>query len=136
MGGANDPAGGQFFWSPYLKSGTSPGSGNSYWPNFGSGWSHLTNDNPKAILTGSSQRLFYDVGHVTPHGAGGGTPAGSGDPAYNVGQWKLVIEATMFVTGAVLNVWTGTKPFSPDPTGDSTRIAGCDPTEMLTVAAQ
>ena len=49
------------------------------------------------------------------------------------GEWKLVIEATMFVTGAVVNVWTGRKPFSNDPTGQYTRIAGCDPITTITI---
>ena len=39
------PTGGQFFWSVYLKPGSSPGSGNGYWLNFGSGWCHLAHDN-------------------------------------------------------------------------------------------
>lgn len=47
-----------------------------------------------------------------------------------------VIEATMFVTGAVVPVWTGLKPVSNDPTGQYTRLAGCDPTATLTVEAQ
>ena len=105
-------AGGQFFWSAYLKPGTGPGSKNGYWLNFGSGWSHLANDDFSQILTGAFQRIYFEAGN-----------------------WHLVIEATMFVTGAVVNVWTGTKPLSPDPTGIYTRVSGCDPTATLTVEA-
>ena len=42
----------------------------------------------------------------------------------------------MFVTNAVVNVWTGTKPGGPDPTGTYTRISGCDPTATFTIEAQ
>jgi len=108
---------GALFWSAYLKPGSGPGNKNGYWFNFGSGWCHLANDDPAQILTGASQRLFYNVGRKpsltrrgspqTPHGAAGGTSAGSCDPAYTAGYWNLVIEATMFVTYAVVNVWTG-----------------------------
>lgn len=105
---------GPFFWSAYLKPGTGPGNGNGYWLNFGSGWCHLANDNPAQILTGAAPRLYYDT---------------------VAGHWKLVIEATMFVTGATVNVWTGMKPFSPDPVGQYTRLAGCDPTAAVIVEA-
>ena len=101
---------GSLFWSAYLKPGTAPGSKNGYWLNFGSGWSHLANDDCSQILTGASQRIFYEAGH-----------------------WKLVIEATMFVTYAVVNVWTGTKPAGNDPTGTYTRVTGCDPLATLSV---
>ena len=47
----------------------------------------------------------------------------------------MVIEVTMFVTYAVVNVWTGTKSGGNDPTGQYTRIAGCDPSATLTVEA-
>ena len=40
---------------------------------------HLANDDPPQILTGAATRLYYDT---------------------VAGHWKLVIEATMFVTGA------------------------------------
>ena len=56
-------------------------------------------------------------------------------PVTAPGNWKLVIEATMFVTYAVVNVWTGTKAGGPDPTGTYTRISGCDPTATFTVEA-
>jgi hypothetical protein len=49
------------------------------------------------------------------------------------GNWKLVIEATMFVTYAVANVWTGIKSGGYDLTSTYTRISGCDPTATLTV---
>ena len=108
-------ASGQLFWSAYLKPGTAPGIKNGYWINFGSGWSHLANDDPAQILTGASQRIYWDT--VS-------------------GDWRLVIEATMFVTYAVVNVWTGTKSGGPDPVGQYTRQSGCDPTATLTVEAQ
>jgi len=106
---------GTLFWSAYLKPGTSPGNQNGYWLNFGSGWAHIANDDPAQILTGAAPRLYWD--QVT-------------------GDWRLVIEATMFVTAAVVNVWTGMKPFSNDPVGQYTRLAGCDPTAALAVEAQ
>jgi hypothetical protein len=106
------PAGGQFFWSAYFKPGTAPGMKNGYWLNFGSGWSHLANDEPAQILTGASQRIYFEAGH-----------------------WKLVIEATLFVTGAVVNVWTGTKAGGNDPAGPYLRTAGCDPTAAFTIEA-
>ena len=104
---------GELFWSAYLKPGTAPGMKNGYWLNFGSGWSHLANDDVAQILTGASQRLYYEAGN-----------------------WHLVIEATMFVTNAVVNVWTGIKSGGTDPTGTYTRISGCDPTATFTVVAQ
>ena len=106
------PAGGSLFWSSYFKPGSAPGIKLGYWFNFGSGWSHLANDDPAQILTGASQRIFYD----------------------NVaGHWSLVIEATMFVTYAVVNVWTGSKPSGNDPIGQYTRVSGCDPVAVLAV---
>ena len=106
-------ASGSLFWCAYLKPGTGPGIKNGYWINFGSGWSHLANDDFSQILTGASQRIYFEAGH-----------------------WMLVIEATMFVTYAVVNVWTGVKPGGSDPTGQYTRQSGCDPTVALTVEAQ
>ena len=103
---------GSLFWSAYLKPGTGPGMKNGYWINFGSGWAHLANDDFLQILTGASQRLSWDV--VT-------------------GDWRLVIEATMFVTGAVVNVWTGVKVGGNDPTGAYGRVAGCDPVASLSI---
>ena len=41
----------------------------------------------------------------------------------------------MFVTGAVVNVWTGTKSGGNDPTGTYTRVSGCDYSATLTVEA-
>ena len=52
------------------------------------------------------------------------------------GHWSLVIEATMFVTYAVVNVWTGIKQAGNDPTGTYTRVSGCDPAPTLAVEAQ
>ena len=103
---------GPLFWNAYLKPGTGPGMKNGYWLNFGSGWAHLANDDPSQILTGASQRIYWDT---------------------VVGCWKLVIEATMFVTYAVMNVWTGFKQAGNDPVGQYTRLTGCDPIAMLTV---
>jgi len=83
-----------------------------FWYNFGSGWCHLANDNLNQMLTGAAPRIEYD-------------------PA--TGNWKLVIEATMFVTGEVINVWTGTKPGGTDPTGQYTKVTGLDPLMTLTI---
>jgi hypothetical protein len=52
-----------------------------------------------------------------------------------VQQWKLVIEATMFVTYAVVELWTGVKTGGNDPCGVYTRVSGCDPLASLTVEA-
>src|ERR1051326_7284630 len=68
---------GPLFWSAYLKPGSAPGVGNGFWLNFGSGWSHLANDDPAQILTGAAPRLSHDT---------------------VAGHWCLVIEATLFVT--------------------------------------
>ncbi len=108
-------ASGELFWSSYLKPGTAPGMKLGYWINFASGWSHLHNDNPAEILTGASQNLSYD-------------------PA--TGVWKLVIQATKFVTHEVIDVWTGTKQGGSDPVGTYTRLSGLDPLASLTVEAQ
>ena len=107
------PAGGQLFWSPYLKPGSGPGLKNGYWFNFGKGFCHLANDDPAQMLTGACSRLEWG----------------------STGHWKLVIDATAHVTAAVVNVWTGTKQGGNDPVGDYTRITGCDPLAMLTVEA-
>ena len=87
---------------------------NGFWINFGSGWSHLANDDFSQILTGASQRIYFDT---------------------VAGNWKLVIEATMFVTYTVVNVWTGIKQGGNDPTGQYARLTGCDPTATLAVEA-
>jgi hypothetical protein len=105
---------GPLFWCAYLKPGSAPGIKNGYWLNFGSGWSHLANDDPAQLLAGASQRIFYD-------------------PATQ--QWNLVIEATMFVTLTVVEVWTGVKHGGTDPVGTFTRISGCDPLAALTIEA-
>ncbi len=104
---------GSLFWSAYLKPGSGPGIKNGYWFNFGGGWCHLANDDFSQMLTGAAPRLYFDTGN-----------------------WKLVIEATMFVTYAVVNVWTGVKQGGNDPVGVYTRVTGCDPLAMLTVEAQ
>jgi len=39
----------------------------------------------------------------------------------------------MFVTYAVVNVWTGVKLAGHDPAGIYTRINGCDPLPALSV---
>ena len=106
------PAGGSLLWCAYFKPGTSPGMKNGYWLNFGSGWAHLASDDPAQILAGASQRVTWNVG---------------------AGRWELVIEATMFVTGAVVNVWTGIKQGGTDPSGTYARISGCDPLPSMAV---
>lgn len=107
-------AGGELFWSAYLKPGSAPGMQNGFWLNFGSGWAHLVNDDPAQMLAGAAPRLFYDG---------------------VAGQWKLVIEATQFVTLAVVEVWTGVKAGGADPAGVFTRLSGCDPLPSLTIVA-
>ena len=86
----------------------------SFHDHFGNGWSHLLNDDPAQILNGASQRIYFDP---------------------IAGHWTLVIEATMFVTNAVVNVWTGTKSGGNDPTGTYTRTTGHDPLATVTVEA-
>ena len=103
---------GPLFWCAYLKPGTGPGIKNGFWINFGSGWCHLANDDFSQILTGAAPRLYFEAG-----------------------TWKLVIEATMFVTYAVVDVWTGVKQGGTDPAGTYTRVTGCDPLPTLTVEA-
>ena len=125
---------GQFFWCAYFKPGSGPGKKNGFWINFGSGWSHLANDAPAQVLTGASQRLFWDAGVVAPVPGASAGAAGTA-AATPPGHWTLVIEATMFVTDAVVNVWTGTKAGGNDPVGVFTRSTGCDPTPTLTIAA-
>jgi len=39
----------------------------------------------------------------------------------------------MFVTYAVVNVWTGIKPSGNDPIGEYVRVTGCDPMATLSV---
>ncbi|MBI5684704.1 MAG: hypothetical protein HZC54_06460 [Verrucomicrobia bacterium] len=106
------PAGGQLFWSAYLKPGSAPGEKNGYWLNFGSGWSHLHNDDPAQMLSGAAPRLFYDAAAL---------------------QWKLVVEATKFVTNEVVLVWSGVKAGGENPAGVYTRFAGLDPLLSLTM---
>ncbi|MCX7010136.1 MAG: hypothetical protein NTY53_23345 [Kiritimatiellaeota bacterium] len=105
-------AGGPLFWSAYLKPGTAPGMKNGYWLNFGGGWAHLKDDDPAQMLAGASQRLFFK-------------------PATD--EWMLVIEATLFVTNAVANVWTGVKHGGNDPAGLYTRLSGLDPAATLSI---
>ena len=107
-------AGGPLFWSAYFKPGTAPGMKQGYWLNFGDGWAHLASDDPVQILAGASQRLYHDTA---------------------TGDWRLVIEATQFVTHAVIDVWTGAKHGGNDPVGIYTRVSGCDPVATLTMEA-
>jgi len=143
------PAGGEHFWSAYFKPGSLPGIKLGYWFNFGSGWSHLASDDPAQILAGASQRLYWDAPHPAasrPASPPGGeanakpdddsaSPLGgeAASTASGEGCWNLVIEATMFVTYAVVNVWTGVKLAGHDPAGIYTRINGCDPLPALSV---
>jgi hypothetical protein len=106
--------GGELFWSAYLKPGSAPGMKQGFWLNFGAGWAHLHHDDPAQMLSGAAPRIFYDV---APQ------------------QWQLVIEATRFVTLAVVEVWTGAKAGGNDPTGVFTRVSGSDPLPAVTVVA-
>ncbi|MCX6910530.1 MAG: hypothetical protein NTY01_21150 [Verrucomicrobia bacterium] len=117
---------------------------NGYWLNFGQGWSHLHNDDPAQLLTGAAPRLFWEK--ATEDGGGrtedGGPKTNAVAPSPvpglsspNSSHWKLVVEATMFVTYATVVVWSGVKSGGPDPTGTYTRVSGCDPTATLTVEA-
>ena len=142
------PAGGELFWSAYFKPGSAPGIKLGYWFNFGSGWSHLASDDPAQILA-ASQRLFWEAPHpaashpaspprgeanAKPDDDSASPPGGeAASTASGEGCWNLVIEATMFVTYAVVNVWTGFKQGGPDPTGQYTRVTGCDPLPALSV---
>lgn len=78
----------------------------------GSGWCHLANDDPAQMLTVAAPRLFYDAA---------------------ASQWKLIIEATLFVTNETVLVWGGVKAGGNNPSGVYARVGGCDPTEELTV---
>ena len=125
---------------------------NGYWFNFGKGFCHLANDDFSQMLTGAASRLFWEpvgAGCVSIPLTGGADPAERspvplpGAECVSIplagsvplqGHWKLVIDATAHVTGAVVNVWTGMKSAGNDPAGQYTRVAGCDPVAMLTVA--
>lgn len=108
------PAGGPLFWASYLSPGSEAGIQKGFWMNFGSGWSHLFNDDPAQILGGAAQKIFYDTA---------------------AGHWKLVIQATKFVTFEVIDVWTGTKQGGNDPVGTYARSSGLDPVASLTIEA-
>ena len=105
---------GNLFWSAYLAPGSAAGMQGGYWLNFGSGWAHLANDDPAQILSGAAPRIFFDSA---------------------AGQWKLVIEATQYVTLAVVEVWTGVKAGGTYPVGTYTRVSSLDPLASLTVVA-
>ncbi len=64
------------------------------------------------MLAGASQRVFFDAA---------------------TGNWKLVIEATKFVTLEVVEVWSGVKAGGTDPVGIYTRVSGCDPLASLMI---
>ena len=69
----------------------STASGNGYWLNFG----------------GVAPRLLYDDGNAVGRlcePADLTTNRRLAEPAYNSGQWKLVVEATMFVTNETVIV--------------------------------
>ncbi len=121
---------GPLFWASYLKGGTEAGMKKGFWFNFGSGWSHLFNDDPAQILGGASQKLFWEPVAGT---AGAGLP-GSATPATG-GRWKLVIEATVFLTFEVVVVWSGVKIGGSDPSGIYERESGLDPLASLTIEA-
>ena len=127
---ARFPAGGQLFWSGYFKPGSVAGMQGGFWINFGQGWSHLFNDDPAQILGGASQKLFWEPVAGT---AGAGLP-GSATPATG-GRWKLVIEATVFLTFEVVVVWSGVKIGGSDPSGIYERESGLDPLASLTIEA-
>ncbi|MCG3149258.1 MAG: hypothetical protein PCFJNLEI_02718 [Verrucomicrobiae bacterium] len=132
---ARFPAGGSLFWSVYLKPGSAPGNQNGFWFNFGGGWCHLAHDNLSQMLTGAAPRLYWEPPHRSPGSPP--LPPGERSDAERTGQghWKLVIEATQFVTGTVVPVWVGVKAGGNDPVGDYTRVAGCDPLPVLSLAA-
>ena len=141
------PAGGALFWSAYFQPGSGPGNQHGFWLNYGAGWSHLANDDCTQILTGASQRIYWAPGVAAPvpgalAGAAGvvapvpgasASAGAAGTAATTPGHWQLVIEANLFVTGAVVNVWTGTKPTGTDPTGTYLRQSGCDPLAQLSI---
>lgn len=102
------------FWSAYLKPGSAPGIKQGFWLNFGSGWAHLCNDDFAQLASGASPRLYFDSG---------------------TNAWRLVIEATLYVTLAVVEVWSGVKAGGADPVGTYTRVSGCDPLASLAVVA-
>jgi len=92
------------------------------------------------MLAGASQRLYWSAPHpAAPRLRGDeaalaaqarpeSPPVGEAvSTASGEGCWNLVIEATMFVTYAVVNVWTGVKLAGHDPAGTYTRINGCAP---------
>ncbi|MBI5688018.1 MAG: hypothetical protein HZC54_23340 [Verrucomicrobia bacterium] len=119
-----------------MKSGSAPGEKNGYWLNFGSGWSHLHNDDPAQMLTGAVSRLYYEA----QAGRDSVEPSASTGPAaarqsLAPPQWKLIIEATKFVTFETVLVWSGVKAGGNDPVGVYTRVDGLDPTGTLTVEA-
>jgi hypothetical protein len=45
------------------------------------------------------------------------------------------VRQKQFVTGAVVNVWTGVKVGGTDPVGTYTRVSGCDPAGTFRVEA-
>ena len=108
------PAGGPLFWCTYFKPGSGPGIKNGYWINFGRSYAHLHGDDPAQVLNGASQRLYWKA---------------------DKGEWRLVIEATQYVTEATVLVWEGVKHAGNDPTGAYTRVAGIDPLASLSIEA-
>lgn len=132
---ARYPAGGALFWSAYLKPGSAPGMKQGYWLNFGSGWCHLHNDDPAQMLSGATPRLF---GETATEDGGPGTEGGILSPVSGLRSsvtWKLVIEATKFVTYETVLVWSGVKVGGNDPVGIYARVDGLDTTAALTIEA-
>ncbi len=111
---------------------------NGYWLNFGAGWSHLHNDDPAQMLGGASQRIYYDTATQVDrdHRARSANEPAEARPEVALhpgGQWKIIIEATKFVTNEVVLVWSGAKADGNDPVGVYTRVGGLDPLASLTV---
>jgi hypothetical protein len=138
---ARYPAGGELFWSAYLKPGSGPGEKQGYWLNFGSGWCHLHNDDPAQMLSGAAPRLLYDA-QVDRDLRARSVAEPANEPAearpevaLHPGQWHLIIEATKFVTFEVVLVWSGVKPGGNDPSGVYERVDGLDTVGTLAIEA-
>ena len=99
---------------------------------------HLHDDDPAQVLSGAAPRLFWekateDGGRTTDAVPPSPRSSVSGLSSPYSGHWKLIIEATMFVTNETVLVWSGVKLGGNDPVGIYTRVAGCDPTDSFGV---